>query len=633
MGKTPTKNSFSTSPFDDSEDDFPEELKRIFSKSKVPLNVQTYLYPIDESEEFHDPFSDLSLFLAKKIKKELLKENGAKGWSQAIEKTIFQAILPEFKRKFPKYRLGSNALKTTFEKVSHYMQFAKCQKGAFQSDGKLNTRLMIRENLKDLFGQKHKLQEHPYTLAHNLAIKISECIATLDAERPNIEELTQTIWAVEKHLLPKLPEEKCPFEKYDTLDKLIVRKQLEILASEPSISQKDLEEQIKRSVLEIKQLSRIRNIHELNPIISSILAERLYPFSKVHRVLCQDEIETILQFIRKEVKKSFQSKVHLETADYLTVVRRILFVCRIAAKLDKDRAERGLKAAIEYVYSLSSGAFTPTGPALKQEMYYFIRSEIIRAKKEKFENPLEEILETLMGTFHEAKKLPKFDEALFDSLEIMTWKVLFEELHLLKKLPHYLKQIAFDELANVHIDHMNYRFEEIVDKTIFHLKQMRDIDTKALARKAFDWSIQGDLASSVLQFDEKHEIIDLLRQLMKKNRLPGQMGTHEGIIEQTLRTFIARHPSLTGWESKLRLRVSIFYKYIWFNQMRSEGESTFERFLKWHYTNLLEQKEQVFPEIYITHLEEVSKTSLPLTPFLADKAREVCRTTRQTQAS
>ena len=69
------------------------------------------IYPVDEMEEFQDPFSDLNLFLCKKINEVMHKKGGIKNWNYQIEKDVLQRILPEFKRKFPYYRLGIAALK------------------------------------------------------------------------------------------------------------------------------------------------------------------------------------------------------------------------------------------------------------------------------------------------------------------------------------------------------------------------------------------------------------------------------------------------------------------------------------------------------------------------------------------
>src|SRR3990167_6761081 len=205
-------------------DDFLTE--KPYRGASKDLQAYAHLFPIDETEEFHDPFSDLSLFLAKKIKTEIARGSSPKKWSRNIQTDLLKTILPDFRKKFPKYRLGHTALKKTWDKVLYYLQFIQKQKEALTQEGKLNIDFLIQQNLKNLVGHHASSTLHPYTTAHNLAVKISECIATIDGERTNLEEITKTIWAIQKHLIPKSPTPS-PFERYDHIDKLIVRFQLE----------------------------------------------------------------------------------------------------------------------------------------------------------------------------------------------------------------------------------------------------------------------------------------------------------------------------------------------------------------------------------------------------------------------
>ena len=195
---------------------------------KAYMAARVHLFPIDETEEFHDPFSDLSLFLAKKIKHEI--GPSPKKWSRSIQSDLLKHILPDFTKRFPNYRLGHAALKKTWDKVLYYLQFIQKQKEALTDEGKLNVQFLIRQNVKTLLHHANTL--HPYTSAHNLAVKISECIATIDGERADLEEITKTIWAIQKHLIPK-SKTPSPFVRYDQLDKLIVRFQLEEIVEHP----------------------------------------------------------------------------------------------------------------------------------------------------------------------------------------------------------------------------------------------------------------------------------------------------------------------------------------------------------------------------------------------------------------
>ena len=141
-------------------------------------------HPIDESPDLHDPYSELNLFLTRKIKEEFKNAGTTKKWSIYVQEKLIEKITPEFKKKFPHYRLGVSALKKVWEKFSYFSQAFETQKEALTQEGKLNLGYLIRENLKQFIGIKKSFSLHPYMLAQQLALKISECLAAYDGIRP-----------------------------------------------------------------------------------------------------------------------------------------------------------------------------------------------------------------------------------------------------------------------------------------------------------------------------------------------------------------------------------------------------------------------------------------------------------------
>ena len=110
-------SSSQSSPNDySSEDREDTQFSQILNNQHTQFNTNSFLYPIDETEDFYDPFSELSLFLSTKIKKEIQGSGSIKQWSGKIQTDLLAKILPEFKQKFPKYRLGASALKKVWEK-------------------------------------------------------------------------------------------------------------------------------------------------------------------------------------------------------------------------------------------------------------------------------------------------------------------------------------------------------------------------------------------------------------------------------------------------------------------------------------------------------------------------------------
>jgi hypothetical protein len=213
-----------------------------------------FSHPIDEAPELHDPYSELNLFLTRKIKEEFKSSETTKKWSIYVQEKLIEKISPEFKKRFPHYRLGVSVLKKIWEKVAYFSQAFENQKEAVTKDGKLNLGFLIRENLKQFLGIKKSFSFHPYLVAQQLALKISECLAAYDGIRPMLQHITKTIWAVEKHLIPpeQVPAMVNPYDEFDTWDKLIIKYMLEASGKNPSLSQEELQSEVRDSLYSIK---------------------------------------------------------------------------------------------------------------------------------------------------------------------------------------------------------------------------------------------------------------------------------------------------------------------------------------------------------------------------------------------
>ncbi len=601
-----------------------------------PLKKKAFpaLYPIDETEDFYDPFSDLSLFLAGKIKHELIKENNPKQWSKKIQDLLLKEILPEFNHKFPKYRLGVTALKKTWEKVRLYLDSIDEKKEALKDDGSLNIPFMIRENLKELLFKKAKTNLFPYHQAHQLAVKISECIATLDGTRISLDEMADTIWSLQKHLIVPSDEHPKSFhEKYDAIDKLIVRFQLEELAKNPSLPQQELLQTVQKKLARLGGLCRIRHIEDLAPGLWALLAEKLYPHLAIHKHLKSEEIASIESFIKKESEAFAQD----DSQDRMHFVRRILLLYRLAAKMGRPEAEKQLEAAISYVLSLSSDRIRTEIPVLRPEVYAFINYEIQSVKSQREEAPLEKVLKTLIQTFEAVKSLPAISDKDYLELEIIIWKVLHEEHNLLAKVPYYLREVIEEELISIHIEHPDMAAQNLIHQTLANLKNLRDLPSldqgtmnpfsseelpnHIVSQKAYAWSLQGDLICGSLHFDTATIVSKTIKKFWKQLGSTESHVCHSEFIQKSVEKILQEFPSLSGYLSEIKSRVTIMYKHFWYKELRSTQESSFDRFLKWHFIELTNEKQMQFQEMIIEQLDDLCKNSLPLIPFQRDYVR------------
>ncbi len=312
------------------QESFWNEKSSVRFSSKKSLFVKDLLNSIDETADFHDPFSELNLFLSQKVKQEMRHCGNSKKWSVKLQDELLLKITPEFQQKFPQYRLGISALKKTWEKVAFYSQQIQHQKEALTQAGKLNISFFIKENLKSLPQLKNTCHIHPYHFAHQLALKMSECIATVDGVRPKLEELTQMIWSIQRHLIPNLNPQhyKSPYDEYSKIDKLIVKTILEISAKNPQIAQKELSYQVKEALQYLHDLPAFTSMERLTSNLSALLAEKLYPSLPFHTQFSTDDKQALLHSLKEQIAL-YQKMEHPE------IIRQIMTHCTLNCPLEQ----------------------------------------------------------------------------------------------------------------------------------------------------------------------------------------------------------------------------------------------------------------------------------------------------------
>ncbi len=198
-----------------------------------------------------------NLFLTQSIKEEMRQCNSSAVLSEDLQEDLLARISPEFKKRFPKRHLGVSTLKQAWEKRSALCTQLKDSDEALTKEGKLNISFLIKENLRRVQSLPSTCNQHPHHFAHQLAMKMGECIAVYDGVRPKLEELTKTIWSLQRHLMPHLCEqhESFPSDENKPIDRLIVKLQLETLAKYPETSQAELAFHIEKRVKEIEAVT------------------------------------------------------------------------------------------------------------------------------------------------------------------------------------------------------------------------------------------------------------------------------------------------------------------------------------------------------------------------------------------
>ena len=592
----------------------PDSLNRIYSKGdEKTLFKHGYLYPVEEANDFHDPFSELSLFLAKRLKKEIIKDNHPKRWSQNIQKKLLAEVLPEFREHFPHYRLGISALKKTWEKIHYYVKHLE-KHYAYSQNGKLDISYLIRENLSVFFEKDLPSSHISFHFAHHITGKISECIAAIDGESIEKSKLTKVIWAMQKQLIPSFDKANSPYETIDTLDKLLIRFQLEIIAENPLLSQGNLQEVLTSKIKSLLSINRIRNFRELTPQISSIIADKIYPASPLHSLYPKESLEKIEAFIQDEHKLLLKGNNKITASTRLAFTRRILFVLRLKESLDRQTACKGLKSAIEYIYSLRSCDFNLGKPVIRREIFHFINQEILLAEKKGVKNVKNTLINSLLALFDRMHSLPSFPIEKIHMLEVVIWKNIKDDLQDSWKIPVHLIQTIEDEIASLYLDHSNSPFLDIVELSIKHLKRISELNSSNIHDRAHYWSIQNLTLASHLKFSKDHSIFKIVTEEMKTLRLKNL--PHSEIIEILTKEFTKKHPGLIPWKKSIKKRVSLYYLHYFFFYIKEKNETPFDRFQKWHLHSLMHDKQSVFKEFYIAELASITRSLLPYIPFV-----------------
>ncbi|MCH9616770.1 MAG: hypothetical protein SP4CHLAM5_02170 [Chlamydiia bacterium] len=591
-----------------------DALNRIYSKGdQKALHKHGFLYPVEEANDFHDPFSKLSLFLAKRLKKEIVKKSHPKKWSQNIQKTLLAEVLPEFREHFPHYRLGISALKKTWEKIHYYVKYLE-KHYAYSQNGKLDISYLIRENLSLFFEKELPASTASFHFAHHITGKISECIAAIDGESIEKSKLTKVIWAMQKQLIPTFDKTASPYESIDTLDKLLIRFQLEIIAESPLLAQSVVQEKLLGKIKGLLSINRIRNFRELTPQISSIIADKMYPASPLHSFYDKESLKIIEAFICAEHTRILEEEKKITAPGRLSFAKRILFVLRIKETLGKKEAISGLKSAIEYIYSLRSSDFNLGKPVIRKEIFHFLNSEILLAEKKGIKNIKNYLLNLLISLFDRMAHLPSFPVDNIPMLEIVVWKNLKEDLQDTWKIPSHLIHTIEDEIAGLYLDHAKLPFPEIVELSIKHLKRISELKGDDLNDRTHYWSIQNLTLAAHLKFSQDHPIFKILKEEMKSFELRNL--SHAEIIETITKKFLKKHPGLIPWKNSIRKRVSLYYLYYHFAYLKGKNETPFDRFQKWHLHSLSHDKQTVFKEFYMAELSSITRSLLPYIPFV-----------------
>lgn len=553
-------------------------------------------FSVDDTPDFHDPYSDLSLFLSQKIKHEMREHGWIKKWSIKIQEALLEKLAPEFQKKFPQYRLGVAALRKTWEKIAYYTQQLEQQKEAIGEDGGLNLTFLIKENLRQYPQLSTISGFHPYQYAHQLALKISECMAVMDGIKPPMDHLSRTIWTMQRHLLSwtSLQAAKSPYDEYDQLDKMIVKMILDFTANEPYLPLSTLEGQVKESIQSLCEMPSLSSNEQLQVNISAIVAEKIYPYLSSAVPMTTEEKAALSDFIERHIQVSHSSNES---------IRRILSLYLLALQLPKGLSREEIVCAID------------ARPEVKfsQALFAFISAELILLAAKGIQD-IQTVHDHIYDAYAHACKLPQLQSADVEVIEIKIWKHLSKRDHLLEKLPYKIGQRIETEVALQLIDNPKQSFSSLVHHTLHAFQKNKELANSKkpadIERKIRLWCEQSDLLCRCIRFDKELPLLQRIVKLFSELEAQGLKLTAREFVGQVCHDYLREYPALGCYSTQLFQRITILYKYAWYTLLSQEEESSIDRFIQWHKREMRALPEDKQIEI----LRQIFQESLPLIP-------------------
>ncbi|QZA58909.1 hypothetical protein [Candidatus Rhabdochlamydia porcellionis] len=559
----------------------------------------SYLIPIDEVPELYHPYSEVSLFLSRRMKQEI-QNAPTKTWSIQLEQYLLKKMTPEFQEKFPQFRISVSAIKKTWEKLVLYTKQIQDQPEAITDEGKVNILFLIKQNLKNHLYLKKPHFSVPYYPAYQMASRISECIAAIDGEEPQLEELTKMIWTTQCQLDPHLNYHISPYYEYNQTDEIIVKTILEETAKHPNITHRQLEYNVLMSLRALYTFPLSISEEIIHDYISLLLADKLYPTLSFETFASKEQRVYLENFLRRH---SLYKKSKSALCDQL---KRIIALYALAAQMPKTLTQLELKEAILAVYPVNK----EKKPNLPQVIYTFIMAELALMQNDRLCHSIEHVLLTIWNAYQEAILLPNLTEQK-ELLEILIWKNLTFDEKLLQKIPACIARKIEEEISNALIDNPKQSFYHLLQITNQFFKKVKELiknkKWKEIEKKIYPWVIQGDLLCQKIEIG----IDPFLLQFIYQKWTQATFETHEQFVNQVYEEYLQKHPKLITCADQLSRRIWILYKYAWYNLFSYSTESCIERFIKWH---IIYIKPLSFQELH-SQIDKLSQDILPLIPI------------------
>lgn len=557
--------------------------------------------PVDEMEEFQDPLSDLNLFLCKKINEVMHKKGGIKNWNHQIEKDVLQRILPEFKVKFPYYRLGITALKRTWEKISYY-QKKVVYREAYQIDGKLNINYLIRENIRSYQQNYKQSSHHYYDQIPSVASNLCECIAILEGKQPNLQRLTRTIWSVQQHLLPPSTLKTMPMQKEpDSLDRFLCQRMLHYIYQNRALSYEQLKDLLQSNCLSLFQSDFFNSVEKLATTLSIILSKSYMGRAHFHKPT-KIAVDT---YISNHIYRVYRGKSD-SSITYLSFVQNMISIFSLIPSLPKNYDISRLRIAIRLIMQEKSRSFLSYFPNFDATLYAFIKIESVLFKERRKCSSKEQIEEEILHSYTELCNI-SIGSTDNQTLEIVLWESLDRSLHISQSILPEIQESLLMAIDDSIIDQPKATFAEQVRTTTYRLQEIQKciVDQANIKEKIECFCLQNEMACRFIPIEKQHYLWEFLQKSVGK----GLYKKKKQIIKDVVKMSISLYPILSNYMQHLLFRIDTLYTHFWY-QESCKTMNTATAFIQRHSESIPAHtcdKKRILRE-RITRL-------LPITPF------------------
>ena len=446
--------------------------------------------------------------------------------------------------------------------------------------------------------------EMRWAFARNLAERVERASCFTKEGAPSTSFLTRLIWSIQKHLIPSLSslEMKSPFDHFGTLDKLILKIQLELTATK-KLSYLKLKREVKKKVLtyiNFKAQFPKAQLRSALWMLFSTKKERsfLTPFFSDKKAR---ELESLITHF---IELSMRRKKSLERPEAL--FEQLFALLLLSENLPKGLSTKELSKAFER-------ADHPSLQSSEEDssLFLFMRalSDLIGSDEVKRE---ERALLIYEG-YQKARTLSSLSQIERRQLPLYIWKMIEKNFHWLSSFSPSLLIFLEEEINSALIDHPEHSYEKVMSSCLQKCKKILKLSfqEESLDELVSLSAAQNDMLLYAMHFDAKSPLLKLLKERWPKEEEPLDP---EQLIEEVSLELLKGYAHLSLEKKLLVRRLTILMKYLWYHQKKDE-HSTYQRFLSWHEL-LLKKREPNLSELELEEaLKELSEELVPLFPF------------------